>query len=251
MGAAAVTVKAGRLPSSQPAFYAHTGDLPGDLIALLHPPYTAWHLSYVVYGAVLAPGLDWLALAGTLLAFLFGTGIAAHALDEWHGHPLGTRLSNGMLLWIAGLGIAGGGGAALIGALALSPWVLAWAAAGTLLMMGYTLEWHRALHSDAGFALTWGAFPVLVGYWAQAGRIDIAAVFVALAATLLSLAQRTLSTQARFVRRKTLDATVHFGQPAGLGDWRRERLLDTWERPLKLLAGAVVMLATGLLLMRI
>ena len=251
MGAPAVTRQAIRLPSAQPAFYARTGDLRGDLIALLHPPYTAWHLSYIVYGAALAPRLDWLALAGTLLAFLFGTGIAAHAFDEWHGRPLGTRLSDGTLLAIAGIGIAGSGGAALIGASVLSPWVLAWAAAGMLLMMGYTLEWHRALHSDAGFALTWGAFPVLVGYWAQAGRIDVAAMLVALAATLLSLAQRSLSTQARFVRRRTRDATVHFGRSAGLTDWSRERLLDTWERPLKLLAASVVTLAAGLLAMRI
>lgn len=245
-----MTIKAVRLPSLQPAFYARTGDLRGDLIALLHPPYTAWHLSYVVYGAALAPGLDWLTLVGTLLAFLFGTGVAAHALDEWHGHPLGTRLSDGTLLVIAGIGIASSGGVALIGASVLSPWVLAWAAAGTLLMMGYTLEWHRALHSDAGFALTWGAFPVLVGYWAQAGRIDIAALLVALAATLLSLAQRTLSTHARTVRRKTSDATVQFVGTAGLAGWGRERLLDTWERPLKLLTAAVVTLAAGLLAMQ-
>ncbi|RJQ12790.1 MAG: hypothetical protein C4558_00945 [Dehalococcoidia bacterium] len=251
MGAAAVTARAGHLATARPAFYARTGNLRGDLVALLHPPYTAWHLSYVVYGAALAPRLDWLALAGTLLAFFFGTGIAAHALDEWHGHPLGTRLGDGTLLVIAGIGIAGGGGIAALGASMLSPWVLAWAAAGTLLMVGYTLEWHRALHSDAGFALTWGAFPVLVGYWAQAGRIDVAAVFVALAATLLSLAQRTLSTQARFVRRRTSDATVHFSRSAGLADWSREQLLDTWEQPLKLLAGTVVTLAAGLLLMRI
>ena len=251
MGAPTVTAKAARLAASQPAFYTRTGDLSGDLIALLHPPYTAWHLSYVAYGAALAPRLDWLILTGTLLAFFFGTGIAAHALDEWHGHPLGTHLSSRTLIAIAGIGLAGSGGVALIGVPAVSPWVLAWAAVGTLLMAGYTLEWHRALHSDVGFALAWGAFPVLVGYWAQAGRIDIAALLVALAATLLSLAQRALSTSARTVRRKTVDATVQFGGAAGLAGWGREQLLDTWEGPLKLLTAFVVTLAAGLLAMRI
>jgi hypothetical protein len=246
-----VTARAGRLATARPAFYARTGNLRGDLIALLHPPYTAWHLSYVVYGAALAPRLDWMALAGTLLAFFFGTGVAAHALDEWHGRPLGTRMSDSALLSLAGFGIAASGAVALAGASMLSPWVLAWAAAGTLLMVGYTLEWHTALHSDAGFALTWGGFPVLVGYWAQTGGIEVAAILMALAATLLSLAQRALSTPARTVRRKASDATAHFEGSAGLADWGREQLLATWEQPLKLLAAAVVTLAAGLLTMRI
>lgn len=245
-----MTARAGRLATARPAFYARTGDLRGDLVALLHPPYTAWHLSYVVYGAALAPRLDWVALAGTLLAFFFGTGIAAHALDEWHGRPLATRLSGGTLLSLAAFGIAASGAIAFAGASMLSAWVLAWAAAGTLLMVGYTLEWHPALHSDMGFALTWGGFPVLVGYWAQTGGIEVAAILVALAATLLSLAQRTLSTHARTVRRKTSDATVQFVGTAGLAGWGRERLLDTWERPLKLLTAAVVTLAAGLLAMQ-
>lgn len=251
MGASVVTRKAARVSSSHPAFYAGTGSLQGDLIALLHPPYTAWHLSYVVYGAALAPALDWVALAGTLAAFFFGTGVAAHAFDEWHGRPLGTRLSDSALLTIAGIGVAGGGGVALLGVPVLSPWVLAWATVGIALMMGYTLEWHRALHSDAGFALAWGGFPVLVGFWAQTGRVDGPALLVALAAILLSLAQRALSTPARYVRRKTTGATVHLDASPSVADWRAEELLDTWERPLKLLAAATVTLAIGLLAMRI
>lgn len=246
-----MTARAGRLATARPAFYARTGDLRGDLVALLHPPYTAWHLSYVVYGAALAPRLDWMALAGTLLAFFFGTGIAAHAFDEWHGRPLGTHLSDSALLSLAGFGIAASGAVALVGASTLSPWVLAWAAAGMLLMVGYTLEWHPALHSDMGFALTWGGFPVLVGYWAQTGDTEVAAALMAGAATLLSLAQRALSTPARAVRRKTSNATAHFEGSTGLPDWGREQLLDTWERPLKLLAAAVVTLAAGLLTMRV
>ena len=35
------------------AFYAPCGSWGADLIAVLHPPYTAWHLSYVVIGAAL------------------------------------------------------------------------------------------------------------------------------------------------------------------------------------------------------
>ena len=41
----------------RPAFYALAGGGWRDLVTLLHPPYTAWHLSYVVIGAAAAPTL--------------------------------------------------------------------------------------------------------------------------------------------------------------------------------------------------
>jgi hypothetical protein len=106
---------------SQPAFYAHTGNLGGDLIAVLHLPYTAWHLSHVIYGAALAPDLDRVRLAGTLAAFLFGTGVAAHALDEWQSRPLRTGLSDRVLLGLGVCGVAAGLAIGVAGAFVISP----------------------------------------------------------------------------------------------------------------------------------
>ena len=39
----------------RPAFYALRPGGWRDLVTILHPPYTAWHLSYVAFGAVAAP----------------------------------------------------------------------------------------------------------------------------------------------------------------------------------------------------
>jgi len=55
------------------------------LVTLLHPPYTAWHLSYVVIGAALAPRVLVSNLIATVLAFFLAVGLAAHALDELRG----------------------------------------------------------------------------------------------------------------------------------------------------------------------
>jgi hypothetical protein len=235
----------------RPAFYARTGTRGGDLLALLHAPYTAWHLSYVIYGAALVPQLDPTRLAGTLAAFFFGTAIAAHSLDEWHSRPLGTSLSDDALL---ALGLAGLGcalGLACVGAWMISLWVLPWAAAGAVLAVGYALEWHRVLHADLTFGLAWGGFPVLVGYWAQAEDVSAAALLVALSATLLSLAQRALSKPARYLRRRSEAATVQVTVDGAIEQWPKERLLATWERSLKLLTAAAVLLAIGLLVMRL
>ena len=91
----------------RPAYYAPVGSRSGDLVAVLHPPYTAWHLSHVAIGAALAPQIDWRILAATLLAFFFGTGIAAHALDERNGRPLHTTLSDRFLTLLAVGGFVG------------------------------------------------------------------------------------------------------------------------------------------------
>ena len=235
----------------QPAFYARTGSVRGDLVTLLHPPYTAWHLSYVIYGAAIAPDLDVMRLGGTLAAFLLGTGVAAHALDEWHSRPLRTGFSDRTLLVAGALAIVAASAIAVAGMLVISPWAAAWAILGVALMLGYVLEWREALHSDLAFALAWGGFPVLVGYWAQAEALSAPALLVALAATLLSLAQRALSTPARRVRRTGGDVTAVFEQDSESERWPRERLLATWESPLKLICAAVLALAAGLLAMRI
>jgi hypothetical protein len=52
----------------RPAFYALRPGGWRDLLTLLHPPYTAWHLSYVAIGAAVAPRLDGHRLLWTLLA---------------------------------------------------------------------------------------------------------------------------------------------------------------------------------------
>ncbi|MEX0796788.1 MAG: hypothetical protein WEB67_00250 [Acidimicrobiia bacterium] len=229
--------------SERPAFYAPTGSRWGDFVSLLHVPYTLWHLAYVAIGAALAPELDWRILAGTLTAFGIGLGIGAHALDEVKSRPLRTGFSD-RALWLLGLGaMAATLVIAALGAAEVSPWVYVWAAAGVLLAVGYSLEW-PVVHTDLGFAISWGAFPVVVGYWAQTLTVSLPVVIVAVGAILLSLTQRTLSTPARFVRRRTKDSVVSFDDHR---TWQRDQLLATWEKPLRLLTWTTVAVAVGLL----
>src|SRR5690242_9977279 len=118
--------------TARPAFYAARQGGLRDWWTLLHPPYTAWHLSYVVLGACLAPSVDLTRLAATLGAFFLAVGIAAHALDELHDRPLRTHISNRALITAAGTGL---GGALMLGLAGITQlgWALAaFMAAGTL-----------------------------------------------------------------------------------------------------------------------
>ena len=78
------------------------------MVTLLHPPYTLWHLSYFALGAAVAPTLYTNRLLWGLAAFALAVGVAAHALDELHGRPLETRLSDGTLWTLAAAGLRGG-----------------------------------------------------------------------------------------------------------------------------------------------
>src|SRR5437868_4643903 len=200
-----------------PAYYAtRASGWRRDLWALLHPPYTAWHLSYVLIGAGLAPAVNVTRLVATLLAFFFAVGISAHALDELRGRPLQTRIPSAAL-WgaaIAGLGAAvvlGVAGVSIVG-VGLVPFI----AAGVLFVFAYNLELLGGrLHGDFWFALSWGAFPVLTAYFAQTGRLSAGAVLAAGAAYGLSYGQRALSTPARLVRRRASSVSGTIAFPDG------------------------------------
>src|SRR5579875_2685172 len=105
----------------RPAFYALRPGGWRDLVTVLHPPYTAWHLSYVALGAAVAPHVYPLRLGATLGAFFLAVGVSAHALDELNGRPLKTQLSRGTLIALAIAGLAGAVALGIYGMVVASP----------------------------------------------------------------------------------------------------------------------------------
>jgi len=233
------------------AFYAvgrGTGGL-GDWLTLLHPPYTLWHLSYVAIGAAVMPPLVLWRLAGTLLAFFLAVGIGAHALDELHGRPLGTGISTTVLTITGIVAIT----AAMVLGLVFGGWkLLPFVIAGGVLVYGYNLElFGGALHSDVWFGIAWGAFPVLVGAYAQHFTLSLAAGVAAVAAFFLSMGQRALSTPARMLRRRVSGVAVRLtftdGTQSELG---RAELLAPIERALRYFVCATSAVALAMVLAR-
>jgi hypothetical protein len=215
---------------------------------LLHPPFTAWHLSYVVLGAMLAPQVRLDRLVATLIAFFLAVGLAAHALDELHGRPLRTAISRGALIGVTVAGLAGAVALGAIGITRVGWGLLPFMIIGPLLVVGYNAELFGGLiHTDLGFAAAWGAFPALTGYVAEAGRLAVAPVVAAGAAMALSAGQRHLSTPARMLRRRTATVTgsitLNSGEVTSLD---AGRLLEPLERALRSLSWGVVLLAAAL-----
>lgn len=220
----------------RPAFYALAAGGWRDYVTLLHPPYTAWHLSYVAIGAGLAPQLEGRRLLAALAAFSLALGIGAHALDELHGRPLRTQIPSRVLIGLAALSIGAATAIGIAAALAWTPWLLIFVAAGAFLVVAYNLELFGGLvHTDLWFSLAWGSFPLLTAYFVVAERVTAVAILGTLFAFVTSLAQRTLSTQVRDIRRR------------GAGN---ETMLGAPEAALRLLSLAMVVLAATLLVLR-
>jgi hypothetical protein len=232
-----------------PAYYAaKTGGWRRDVIALLHPPYSAWHLSYVLIGAGLARHVDPARLLATLVAFFFAVGISAHALDELRGRPLRTEIPSSVLWTAAIAGLVGAVALGVAGMTVVGIGLLPFIAAGVLFVFAYNLELLGGrLHGDFWFALSWGAFPVLTAYFAQTAALSIGAVVAAGAAYALSYGQRALSTPARTLRRKTRSVSGTLTLQDGTQTELDEPVLL---RPLELALGAfswgVVLLGLGL-----
>ena len=237
----------------RPAFYALAPGGWRDYLTLLHPPYTAWHLSYVVIGAALAPEFAVDRLAPTLAAFFLAVGVGAHALDELNGRPLRTRIPAPLLVLLAALSIGGAAAIGIAGAATVDPWLGAFVAAGVFIVCAYNLELAGGrFHSDVWFAAAWGGFPLLTAYFAAAGEIRPEAVFAALFASSLSLAQRRLSTQVRDVRRRVVAVSGRIERLGGEAEpVTRETLTGAHERALRAMALASLALAAALLAMRL
>ena len=248
----ATTPRAAAQPEARPAFYALDLGAWRDYVTLLHPPYTLWHLSYVVLGAALAPTLHYDRLGATLLAFFLGVGVAAHALDELNGRPLRTRIPTSVLVLLTTIALVGAVGLGLLGAVVVSPWLLAFVVFGAFILIAYNLElFDGRFHSDLWFALAWGAFPLLTAYWASAERLEPAAAAGAAAAFALSLAQRTLSSRVRSIRRRVQSIEGRITYADGTTETIDRRwALAADERALMLMAAAVVCVGVAVLLAR-
>jgi hypothetical protein len=242
----------------RPAFYALQPGGWRDLVTLLHPPYTAWHLSYVALGAAAATQIHSDRLVAALAAFFLAVGVAAHALDELNGRPLKTGLSDRSLTALAAAGL---GGAIAIGTVAVftvSASLLPFVVAGGFLVVAYNLELAGGrFHTDFWFAAAWGAFPALTSWWANTlsfrSADEVAAgALVAAGCFGLSVAQRRLSTPVRELRRRTVSITgeqrLDDGTSLALS---AERIAAPLDGALRALSWAIAAVAIGVVVIRL
>jgi len=238
----------------KPAWYS----IPGhgqisDFVNLLHPPYTVWHLSYVLIGIAISPVIFLDRSIAVLLAFFFGLGIGAHALDETMGNPLQTRLSKKRLYIIGLTSISVAVGIGLYYVVTVSLLILPIVLAEVFFALAYNLEmFGKKFHTMIVFAISWGVLPFLTGYFVNSLSISPTAVVVAVAIALLTYVQRTLSFQARSIRGNNFSPQQSLRLTSGeeVTVTSRELILPA-ERSLKALSIMIFLFAIALIFQRI
>ncbi|HEY3193224.1 MAG TPA: hypothetical protein VGJ61_10590 [Solirubrobacterales bacterium] len=242
----------------RPAFYALGRGGWRALVTILHPPYTAWNLANVGFGAAAASQIHTDRFIATLAAFFLAVGVSAHALDELNGRPLKTELSDRALIGLAGVSLAGAIGIGIAGCIIVSATLAPFVVAGGFFVVAYNLElFGGRFHTDFWLAFAWAAFPALTSWWVNtlsfaSVQTDIAGALVAAGCFGLVSVQRRLSTPVRRLRRKTVSVS---------GEQRLEdgtviplsvaELAGPLDASLKGLSWAVVVLAIGVVLIRL
>lgn len=245
------------MPEERPAFYALRPGGWRDLVTILHPPYTAWHLTNVAFGAVAASQIHTDRFVATLAAFFLALGISAHSLDELNGRPLGTQLSDRALIGLAVVSLAGAIGIGITGCFIVSATLAPFVVAGGFFVIAYNLElFGGRFHTDFWLAFAWAAFPALTSWWVNtlsfgSLKVDVAGALVAAGCFGLVSVQRRLSTPVRRLRRKTVSVTgeqrLDDGTVIPLTVQELSAPLD-WS--LRRLSWAIVVLAIGLVVIR-
>lgn len=203
-------------------------------------------------GIAIAPSIFIERSVAVLVAFFLGLGVGAHALDETMGNPLQTRLSKKQLYLIGILAICAAIGIGLYYVITVSALLLPFIFVEAFFAFAYNLEiFNKRFHTTLVFALSWGSIPFLTAYFVNALSISVPVVVVALVVGLLTVVQRTLSTQARFVRRRLMLPVESLRLSSGADvPVSTEDLILPAERALKVLTFTVFLLAIALLLMR-
>lgn len=245
------------MPEQRPAFYSLRPGGWRDLVTVLHPPYTAWNLTNVCFGAAAAAQIHTDRFIATLVAFFLAVGISAHTLDELNGRPLKTELSDRTLISLAVVSLAGAIGIGIAGCFIVSATLAPFVVVGGFFVLAYNLElFGGRFHTDFWLAFAWAAFPALTSWWVNTLSLgtlstDIAGLLVVAGCFGLVSVQRTLSTPVRRLRRKTVSVSgeqrLEDGTVIELTASELARPLDV---SLRGLSWAVVVLSVGLVVIR-
>ncbi|MBS1846251.1 MAG: hypothetical protein JST53_17720 [Actinobacteria bacterium] len=244
--------------SPRPAFYALAPGGARDVVNVLHPPYTLWHVANVALGAAVAAHVYPIRVAAAVAAFFLAVGVGAHCLDELNGRPLGTQLSRGTLIAMAVGGLGGALVIGVVGVIVISPTLIPFILFGAFIAPAYNLElFGGRFHTDFWLAASWGGFSALTGWWVNAlgvhsVREGFAAAAVVVACYTLTRVQRALSTPVRELRRRTLSLSGE--QRLADGTVRvldRASLTAPLDAGLRRLSVAVPLLAVAALVLRL
>jgi len=191
----------------QKTWYYREGSKKAELWTILHLPYTAMCLSFLIIGFGIQKPIDVTALILISIAYLLGLGVAAHALDQLKG--MGTSyikyLSQKELLTLGIVSLVITTGIGLWFIVAYNAWLLL---PLMVLQSFFALSYPVAtlfkgvFHNDTSFAFSFGLLPVVIGYYCNNLNLEWIVIPFGLVCFLIALIEITLSRYVRNVRKR-------------------------------------------------
>ena len=234
-------------PDQRAAFYAARPGGWRDWWTLLHPPYTAWHLAYVVIGACLAPVVNATRLIGTLMAFFFAVGLAATRSMSCTGdrYAPGSRRAHSSSSLVSDLP-ARSPSESSGSRRSAGPWSPS-SSSGRYSSSPTTSRCLAESSTTMSGSPRVGAPFQYLPPTSPRPEHRPSPLIAAVGAAALSAAQRALSRPARLLRRKSADVTGTIAlADGGTIPVDRSVLLAPLEQALRAMSWALVMLATAL-----
>ena len=214
-------------------------------IGLLFLPYTAMVLSYTVIGAMLADQIYWDRVVAMMIIYFLALGIGGHALDALGSKnvkPWGTAFSRKKLIVLSFVSILGAYVIGMYYMILFAPLLWLIAIPEGFFLCAYNLEWFEGkFHTDAWFAFSWGALPVLAGYILQTNRLSFAVLLMAGAMGVLSLVEIKASRPYKQLKRRL----------AVEGRSISSEHIQRWEDILKSVSLGVILMGAGMVVWRL
>jgi hypothetical protein len=243
--------------ATQGAWYAQSGGKLRELFTILHLPYTSMVLSYLLIGAALSPIVHPERLALSLVAYLLGLGLSAHALNEIHSRHWGKALTEYELKFIFLAPLAGAISIGTYGIYALYTTTQGYLAPTVLLVficleLFFVFAYNTELcgnmfHSDLAFAFSWAALPTLISYYVNSLQLTLPAITLAVAMAATAGIEINLSRWCKDFRRRKLLTEMKFEDGTMIHIHTKE-LISKPEKSLKLIVLTVDLLAISLIL---
>ena len=167
-------------------------------LRLMHFPLPLCVFSFATLGAIISPTLHFDRLLWTFLAVFASLCLASYSFDELKGRPWRTTVPESQLLALGWTGLAISVLTGIYLALTISPILLAWIPPSGFVILAYNMELFKGrFHNSWTFALGWGGIPTLGSFFLQTLTINLAAILVAVAIVVFSLAIWTLNHELR------------------------------------------------------
>lgn len=175
---------------------------------MLFLPYTGMCMSFVIWGSLISPTIDYERVLSIAIIYFLSLGVAAHVADSIGSNPikpwgkfLTKRQSWTIIILTLGISYTIG----LYYSINYAPNLIIIGLAEGFFLFAYNFElFNGRFHTDFWFSISWGVLPFFAGYIIQTNTLNFLAILVSLIPFGLSYLEIKISRIYKINKRNNL-----------------------------------------------